>query len=365
MPLPPFASCSRCSTDEALNHARVSGSQRSLRLLRSVLILCSAASLMACDRTPASPIIPVRGANLIQSGQAPLDSAASTQSLMELKRLGANTVAIVPFLWQQHPQDPNIGFGTAVTDAQLVGGIRAAHAQGFQVVLKPHVWVPGHWAGEIEMASAEHWELWFDNYRKLMLHYAQLAAGEQVEVLSLGTELKKTSQHPRWQELISAVRRVYPGRLTYSAHGVEELASLPFKDKLDIISLTLYVDLTGYDGAEEQALRIRETLGGIREQVKAFNRPVWISELGFRALSDAHRKPWESPEQRDGPADAIAQARLFAVWLDEIRAARLDGLLIWYWNSDPQAGGPHNTDFTVQNKATAGVLLCQWGRLCR
>lgn len=349
----------------ALRRVSSFGRRFALSSLRLMAILGYTAAGMACDRSPPERPMPVRGVNLVQGDGAAFDSNESARSLMELRRLGANTVAIVTFLWQPNPQDPHPSFGSAVTDAQLIGGIRAAHAQGLTVVLKPHVWVPGRWAGDISMSSPEQWELWFDNYRKVILHYAQLAAVEKVAVFSLGTELEQASRHPRWSEMISAVRRVYPGRLTYVAHGMGELARLPFRDKLDILSLSLYVDLTGADSAAEQRTRMRQTLQEIREKFAADNKPVWIAELGIRALADAHRKPWESPEQRDGPADAIAQAQLLALWMDEIQAARFDGLLIWYWNSDPNVGGPHDSDFTVQNKVASGVLLCHWSGQCR
>ena len=52
--------------------------------------------------------------------------------------------------------------GSAVTDQQLVAGIRAARALGLQVVLKPHIWVEdSHWQGEIHMSSPADWARWF------------------------------------------------------------------------------------------------------------------------------------------------------------------------------------------------------------
>jgi hypothetical protein len=35
-------------------------------------------------------------------------------------------------------------------------------------------------------------------------------------------------------------------------------------------------------------------------------------------------------------------------------------VLIWRWFTDPAAGGPADTDFTVQGKPAEGVHLCAW-----
>ena len=76
---------------------------------------------------------------------------------------------------------------------------------------------------------------------------ARIAAEEGAEMLSIGTELEKTTQRPEWRDIIAAVRPVFPGLLTYAAHNVEEAEAVPFWGRLDLIGVTLYPPL-GEDG---------------------------------------------------------------------------------------------------------------------
>jgi hypothetical protein len=39
--------------------------------------------------------------------------------------------------------------------------------------------------------------------------------------------------------------------------------------------------------------------------------------------------------------------------------------MIWRWFTDPAAGGPDDTDFTVQGKPAEAVLSCVWNGICR
>ena len=50
------------------------------------------------------------------------------------------------------------------------------------------------WRGEISMQSEEDWQKWFANYEQFILHYAQLAQEEGIEMLCIGTELHRTSK---------------------------------------------------------------------------------------------------------------------------------------------------------------------------
>ena len=82
------------------------------------------------------------------------------------KLLGARAAAIVPFLWQSDPSSPDLVRGQDMNDDELRAAIRDAHALGLTVLVKPHVWVPGNWAGTVVMKSEQTWQKWFANYRR-------------------------------------------------------------------------------------------------------------------------------------------------------------------------------------------------------
>jgi hypothetical protein len=303
-----------------------------------------------------------RGVNFIRSQNTGLDSESARDSLDKLKKLGVNTVAFVPFMWQPNPAKPEITMGDAVEDAELQAGIEYARRLGLKVFLKPHVWVPQTWAGEIRMANPADWRLWFENYTRLIRHYAQLAEAHRVEFFSIGVELEQTVQEQDWKALIASVREVYSGKVTFVANGEAGVTRVSFWDQMDFIALSLYPELG--ESAEAPALRARihsaaQTLWRTLERA---GKPVWIAEVGIRSAKGAQVKPWESPEERQADPDLVLQATVLDLWLQELNDPRVAGILVWRWYSDPLAGGSSDTDFTPQNKPAEGVLLSHWRR---
>jgi len=330
-----------------------------------VLLSLAVTTPPACGlfQLPKSPMSQTtHGVNLVQSQNARLGSAAARASLERVRDLGANTVAIAPFLYQEKPTDPRVIVGDAVSDAELVAGIRAARALGLRVWLKPHIWIPGHWAGEVRMDNARAWQQWFATYSPLVLHYAALAQREGVERFSVGVELEQSIDRPEWTALITAVRKVYRGRITYVAHGLEEAERITFWGALDDISLSYYPALgpTATRGALEA--QVQAHLRGLRRYAQRQRRPVLIAELGLRSAAGAQERPWESAEERHAAPDELVQANVLDLWLTALNQPWVSGVLVWRWLSDPQGGGGTDTDFTPQHKLAEGVLLAHWRR---
>lgn len=304
------------------------------------------------------------GFNVIASPGHPFGSESAAVSLAEAKQLGARAIAIIPFLWQSSPASPNLLRGDDMTDAALHTAIRDAHALGFTVLIKPHVWVPESWAGAIAMTSAEDWQHWFADYRRELERIARIAAEEKAAALAIGTELSQTTQHREWNELIAAARSAYPGRLLYFAHNVEEAEKVPFWNELDAVGVTLYPPL----GADCDRDQRRRTMRAVVDRLDALaartGKSIVVGEIGLRSAQGAAAKPWESAEERSSAPDPALQAAVIADWLDVLDRPAIRGVLIWRWFTDPDAGGLTDTDFTVQGKPAERVLRCAWTRQC-
>ena len=144
------------------------------------------------------------------------------RALAELADMGVGWVSIVVTQYQDTVHSTAIAptEGTP-TDADVRHAIRAAHAEGLNVMLKPHVdlWNdPNHWRGEIgpNFTTAQ-WNTWFASYTAMITHYAQLAAEEGVEQFSVGTELNSTTgREAQWRAVIAAVGAKFDGTLTYA-----------------------------------------------------------------------------------------------------------------------------------------------------
>jgi hypothetical protein len=95
-----------------------------------------------------------------------------------------------------------------------------------------------------------------------------------------------------------------------------------------------------------------------------FDKPIIVGEIGLRSAGGAAAKPWESAEERIAQADPRLQADVLADWLAVLQRPAIHGVLIWRWFTDPAAGGPGDTDFTVQGKPAESVLACAWKQVC-
>jgi hypothetical protein len=300
------------------------------------------------------------GVVLEQTDQVAYDAPAARVTLERLTALGADTVALVPFVWQRDPQASNPVHGSSVRLAELRAGVRAASSAGLRVAIKPHVWIPGHWAGAVNPGDAAAWGTWFAAYSEALLAYARVGQDTGAEVLFVGTELRQSLAHPQlWRALIARVRQVYDGRLAYAAHGLDDFDRVRFWDALDIAAVTLYPPLDA-----DPAATIAGRADALARRARALAAEVWVAEVGLRSAEGSLPRPWESPSERAASPDPILQARILARWLAETDRPEIATTLIYRWFTDPAAGGPADTDFTPQNKPAAGVLLCAWTDAC-
>ncbi len=335
-----------------------------MRTSAAILVIGGLIAAAAAAHSEPAPEPRLHGLNVIQAAGYPFGGDAARTALADAKRLGANAIAVIPFLWQPDPASPDLVRGTDMSDAELRAAIRDAHALGLAVLVKPHVWVPGRWAGAVVMKSEAAWQDWFGNYQRELEHLATIAQEEQAETLVIGTELTETSQQPAWREMIRRVRSIYSGRLLYVAHNIEEAENVPFWEQLDAIGVSLYPPL-GPDQARDARLAVmRSTAERLDALAAKTGKPVIVAEIGLRSATGAAERPWESPEERTGAPAPGLQADVLADWLRILARPAVQGVLIWRWFTNPDAGGIDDTDFTVQGKPAQRVLMCLWKIEC-
>jgi hypothetical protein len=328
--------------------------------------LLTALGAIALLILPPDPALGQRldGANVIMAPGHPFGSASARLSLTKLKRLGAGAIAVVPFFWQQSAGSADIVRGNDMTDAVLRAAIRDAHALGFTVMVKPHVWVPASWAGAVGMDGEDAWRRWFASYRRELVRIARLAEDEKADALAIGTELSMTTGRPEWLDLIAGARGSYSGTLLYVAHNADEAETVPFWGKLDAVGVSLYPPLGADDDRAGRQTAMRAAAERLDAVAARSGKSVVVGEVGLRSAQGAAARPWESAEERASAADPTLQALVLADWLRALDRPTVRGVMIWRWLTDPEAGSGADTDFTVQGKPAERVLLCAWSAAC-
>lgn len=330
----------------------------------TVLLLSMALALLAYYLW--TPVRRIQGVNLLQSRNIGFDQSATQASFRRLEEIGGNSVAFVPFIQQDRLDSLVLKISDAVTNAQLLGGIRSAREAGLRIILKPQLLISGSWAGAIDHAQPAAWSAWFDAYQKILLEYARLAQAEQVDILVIGTELKHAGQRPEWVDVIARVRQIYSGELSYCAHNLDGLERFTHWDLLDSASVSLYPSLGESGQHSEMASIIQHQAARLRDFTDDHRLPLWVAEIGIASRQGAFRAPWEwqSQENRGEPVDEHLQAQVLHLWLQALEGAWNRGVLVWAWYNDPHAGGPEDSGFSPQNKLAEKVLHCHWRWFC-
>ncbi len=290
-------------------------------------------------------------------------SERSDKSLKALSETGTDHVAIL-VTWYQ----TNCWLGdirrTSITpsDEALVNAIRKAHELGMNVMLKPHLDIidksDGSWRGEIGCVKDQEWQNWFKKYTDFIMHYAEIAQEENVELLCIGTELSNvaTTKGYFWKELIKKIRPKYSGLLTYAAHW-DRYRDIRFWGDLDYIGVNAYFPLT-----EEMSPTREELSDGwskwvkeLEEFQKTSGKPIIFPEIGCNSADGGVIRPWEHTPRRE--VNLQLQADYYKVLIDTFfEKDWFYGLYWWYWGTSSDMGGKYNRGFTPQNKPSENIV---------
>ncbi|HOD84096.1 MAG: hypothetical protein BWX88_03030 [Planctomycetes bacterium ADurb.Bin126] len=279
----------------------------------------------------------------------------------EIAQTGANTIKLVVAGFQENGTSTSIFIEARKVPSteRLRALIAHCRKRNLRVVLMPIVLLEnprdGEWRGRISPSS---WDDWWEDYTNYVLHYARLAADCDVEILMVGSELISTeTQTRRWQDLIARVRKAFRGKLSYSANW-DHYTPIKFWDRLDLIGMTTYYDLTG--GDEPTVERLMKSWGPIKKDVLTWQRtigkPILFTEVGWPNQKTCAQYPWDYYRSTDSP-DPLAQANcfeaFFRTWAGEKAVA---GFLIWEWRNAPGQGGPEDTSYIPCGKLAMKVI---------
>ncbi len=249
------------------------------------------------------------------------------------QKLGLNRVSFVVTWYQQGDRD--FWFGPTAdtpTDDSLRAIIRMARARNMEVVLKPHIDLPGdRWRGDIKPIEPDKW---FARYNEFTTHYADLAAQEQVNTYVVGTELAGTSSDQRWKSIIAAARARFGGRIIYGANW-DEVNQVVFWNNVDEIGIDAYYPIAPSGGSTDETVLVRgwdqptRDLGALAAR---YNKPLRFTEVGYTRHRGTTHRPYDFRMTTPAASDEqrVAFETLFAVWIPRPNWAGAD-----IWSANP------------------------------
>lgn len=280
--------------------------------------------------------------------------------------INANYAAIMPFGFIKELNHPEIIYNT---DRQWFGETKVGAKQyietlqekNIKIMLKPQIWVwRGAFTGGIKMNSEEDWKLLESSYTNFILEYAQLAQEVKAEIFCIGTELEGfiDNRPAYWKQLITEIKSVYKGKLTYAANW-NEYDRTPFWSQLDFIGIDAYFPVSA-----NKTPTLADCLDGWKlyfNAIKAMSvthqKPILFTEYGYRSVDFSGKEPWNSDysmTQVNLEAQANTTQALFETFWKEDWFA---GGFVWKWfHKYENSGGLNDSRFTPQNKPAEALI---------
>jgi hypothetical protein len=326
----------------------------------------------------------------------------NADSLGDLALTGANSAGL------NLEYGINVNTSTIYADANYTDSLTAlgntiseARSLGLSVMVKPLIDfldpskigpnAVGDWRAYFNPANPA---AFFASYKSMMVAEAQVAQAHGATVLSIGTELDQLTGPQYWSywtDIISSVRAVFSGKLTYSADwndntspwqghngltaGTGNLATqVSFWSQLDYVGLDVYAPLSdaanptlanliaGWNqmptDTETKAVTGNQSLISYFESVAAqTGKPLLFTEIGYESATDAASQPAGSSTN---VYDPTLQTNLYAAFFDAWKASGDSSLKgVYFWNWDPNAAevGPGNgANFSPQGLPAEDVV---------
>lgn len=256
-------------------------------------------------------------------------------TLDKMLGLGVESISILATYYQDSTSSTTIYPKAQKTplDDGLETIIAKTKSRGMRTVLKPHIDPLSGWRGDISFSNEADWAAWFTSYNDFIMHYAQIAEDNGVDMFVIGTELKGTSQRPEWSWIIDNVRSVYHGKIVYAADH-SEYQDVPFWDKLDYIGVNAYFELTNsLDPAPEDLDAAFQAISAEMQQFsQQKGKKIMITEIGYQSYDGTNMTPWWAPTSTpDQQEQADCYAAAFRAFFNKDFIA---GMYFWdtHWN---------------------------------
>ncbi|MEH2614350.1 glycoside hydrolase family 113 [Bradyrhizobium sp. AZCC 1693] len=318
-------------------------------------------------------IFDVQGFGALSEWNGQFSSLSANQAFETIASLGSNSIELTVRIWTQSKTSTSVFAEPAKTesDASLLAGFQAAHAAGLSVVFKaalsPLDGTPTHALAPSDAAS------FFASYKAEIVHLATIAQQAGVETFVIGNEmgsLTGSQYRAYWTDIISAVRQVYQGELTYAA-ATDEAWKVSFWDQLDTIGVNTYPPLTSSTTPTVQdlihawsevpfnpyyaaAFEYKSPVDFLHSLSLKYNKPVLMTEVGYRSIDGTAISPgsWTTSATANESAQADAYNAFFQVWTAN-GGSWFKGVELWQWDLNNQY---NSTGYSVMGKSAEALV---------
>lgn len=288
--------------------------------------------------------------------------------LNQIADVGADTVLISNAGYQEHAGSETFQIDPKVTPSheQWMEIFEIAHDNGLRVVLMPIILLSdprgNEWRGVINPPS---WDDWMEQYEQFLLHFARIAAAGDVEVMTIGSELVSAEKYvhvDQWRGLIQSVRRVFPGKLSYSANW-DHYKMVRFWSELDLIGMTSYYKLADEPNptVDELVEEWKPIKRGILRWQEKIGKPILFTEVGWCSQEGASIEPWNYYRSQHATRAGLEEQKnnyiaFIETWHDQVlRPDPTVGGIIW-WEWPKVEGGPEDFNYTPKGKPAEKIL---------
>jgi Ca2+-binding RTX toxin-like protein len=318
-------------------------------------------------------IFDIQGFGALSEWNGQFSSASANQAFQTIASLGSNSIELSARIWTQSATTNTVIADPAKTesDASLLAGFQAAHAAGLSVVFKAAIsslsGTPTSSLAPSDVGS------FFASYKAEIVHLASIAQAGGVQTFAIGNEMSSLSGQPYrgyWTDLISAVRQVYHGELTYAA-ATDEASKVSFWDQVDTIGVNTYPPLTSSNTPTVQdlvhawsevpinpyyaaAFEYKSPVDFLHALSEQYGKPVLMTEVGYRSIDGTAIAPgsWTGSGTPNAGAQADAYNAFFQVWTAH-GGSWLKGVEFWQWDLNNQ---PNTNGYSVMGKPAEAVV---------
>ena len=314
----------------------------------------------------------VQGFGALSEWNGQVSSVAADQAYQTIASLGSNSVELTDRIWAQTGTSNTVISDPAKTesDASLLAGFKAAQAAGLSVVFRAAI-SPLDGTPTSSMAPTDV-KAFFASYTAEIVHLATVAQAGGVTTFGIGNEMSSLSgaqYQSDWTDLISQVRQVYHGQLTYSAAS-DEASHVSFWGQLDVIGANVYPPLTSSETPTVQdlvnawtevptnpyyanAFEYLSPVDFLHSLSEQYGKPVLMTEVGYLSVEGTAINPGSANSHGapDPAAQADAYNAFFQVWSGQ--GAWMKGVELWQWDL---TNVPNPTGYSVMGKPAEAIV---------